>query len=42
MEQAKLKEILEKHKKWLYDGDGGENERDRMEFVLSAINEHKG
>lgn len=24
MKQAKLKEILEKHKKWLYDGDGGE------------------
>ena len=24
MEQAKLKEILEKHKKWLYDRDGGE------------------
>ena len=24
MGQAKLKEILEKHKKWLYDGDGGE------------------
>lgn len=24
MKQAKLKEILKKHKKWLYDGDGGE------------------
>ena len=23
MEQTKLKEILEKHKKWLHDGDGG-------------------